>query len=80
MEPPTSYADFVQQIKQADWYQKRVVLVGSIKEGKWISYCYDWSVWTSGVSTRIEALKGLSLEELVEVIKSKLRKSTATHK
>lgn len=77
--PPTSYADFVQQIQQADWYQKRVVFVGSIKDGKWISYCFDWAVWTSGVSTRNEALKGLSFEGLVEVIKSKLGESTATH-
>ncbi|MFZ2280333.1 MAG: hypothetical protein WAW39_21220 [Prosthecobacter sp.] len=77
--PPTSYADFVQQIQQSDWYQKRVVLVGSIKNGKWISYCYDWSVWTSGLSTRKEALKGLSFEELVKAIKSKLGESTATH-
>lgn len=77
--PPTSYADFVRQIQQADWYQKRVVLVGSIKNGKWISYCYDWSVWASGLSTRKEALKGLSFEELVKAIKSKLGESTATH-
>lgn len=76
---PTNYADFARQIQQTDWYQKRVVLVGSIKDGKWISYCYDWSVWTSGVSTRNEALKGFSFEELVEVIKSKLGESTATH-
>ena len=79
MGPPTNYADFVQQIQQADWYQKRVVLVGSIKNGKWISYCYDWSVWTSGLSTRKEALKGLSFEGLVKAIKSKLGESTATH-
>jgi hypothetical protein len=76
---PANHSDFVRQIQQADWYQKRAVLVGSIKEGKWLSYCYDWSVWTSGVSTRDETLKDLSFEELVEVIKSKLGKSTATH-
>jgi hypothetical protein len=76
---PANHADFVRQIQQTDWYQKRAVLVGAIKEGKWISYCYDWSVWTSGASTRDEALKDHSFEELVEVIKSKLGKSTATH-
>lgn len=76
---PVNHADFVRQVQQTDWYQKRAVFVGSIKEGKWISYCYDWSVWTSGASTRDEALKGHSFEELVEVIESKLEKSTATH-
>lgn len=75
---PANHADFVRQIQQTDWYQKRAVLVGAIKEGKWISYCYDWSVWTSGASTRDETLKDLSFEELVEVIESKIGKSTAT--
>ena len=74
MGPPTNYADFVRRIQQTDWYQKRVVLVGSIKDGKWISYCYDWSVWTSGASTRDETLKSLSFDELVEVLKLKIGK------
>jgi hypothetical protein len=76
---PANHADFVRQIQQTDWYQKRALLVGSIKDGKWVSYCYDWSVWTSGASTRDETLKDLSFEELVEVLKSKLGKSAATH-
>ncbi len=82
---PTKYDDFIQQMQQADWYGKRAVFLGSIKDGKWSSHRYDWSVWTSGASTyrrneaRNETLEGLSFEELVEMIKSKLGDSTATH-
>jgi hypothetical protein len=81
---PTNYDDFIQQIQHAEWYGKRAVFLGSIKDGKWSSHRYDWSVWTSGASTyrRNEALsdplKSLSFEELVEMIKSKLGDSTAT--
>ena len=81
---PTNYDDFIQQIQHAEWYGKRAVFLGTIKGGKWVSYCFDWSVWTSGASTyrRDEALnetlKSLSFEELVEMIKSKLGDSTAT--
>ena len=81
---PTNDDDFIQQMQQADWYGKRAVFLGSIKDGKWSSHRYDWSVWTSGASTyrRDEALnetlKRLSFEELVEMIKSKLGDSTAT--
>lgn len=80
---PTNDDDFIQQIQHAEWYGKRAVFLGTIKSGKWVSYCFDWSVWTSGASTyrRDEALnetlKRLSLEELVEMIKSKLGDSTA---
>ncbi len=81
---PTKYDDFIRQIQQAEWYGKRAVFLGSIKGGKWVSYCFDWSVWTSGASTyrRNEALdetlKSLSFEELVKMIQSKLGDSTAT--
>jgi len=82
---PTNSADFIRQIKQADWYEKRAVFLGSMKEGKWVSYCYDWSIWTSGESTyrRNDAPNGtpkaLSLEALVEVIRSTIADSTPTH-
>ena len=81
---PTNYDDFIQQIQHAEWYGKRAVFLGSIKDGKWSSHRYDWSVWTSGASTyrRNEALsdplKSHSFEDLVEMIKSKLGDSTAT--
>jgi hypothetical protein len=82
---PTNYDDFIRQIKQTDWYGKRAVFLGSIEGGKWVSYCFDWSVWTSGASTyrRNEALnetlESLSFEELVAMIQSKLGVSTAPH-
>ena len=82
---PTNSGDFIRQIKQADWYEKRAVFLGSIKGGKWLSCRYDWSVWTSGASTyrRNDApngtLKALSLEALVEVIRSTIADSTPTH-
>lgn len=76
---PINDTDFIEQVEQTNWYQKRAVFVGSIKGGKWLSHCYDWTVWPHGFSARNSALKALSFETLVEVIKSRLGDSSATH-
>lgn len=70
--PHASSEEFLEQIRKAEWFKHKVILLGEVKDGKWVSSNYDWSVWTSGKSTREDAYKDMSLDELVEAIGVKL--------
>jgi len=65
---------FTKRIIEKEFYDRKVVLLGEFKDGLWITTCLDWSVWSSGKSVGYDKYENLSLEELIAVIKTDIKK------
>lgn len=66
---------FFKRIQQKPWFLKKAILLGRMQDGYWVSFRYDWSVWTSGESTNITPegnYTELSIQELIPVIEKKV--------
>jgi hypothetical protein len=66
-------SEFISEIEKREWFGSTVILLGSFKNGLWVSEYYDWSVWPNG---EID-FKGRSVKDISSLITEKLKSDSA---
>lgn len=63
-----SNEEFIKVIQQKEWFNMKVIVLGSFNNGIWESNCFDWSIWPFNESE----IKKLSIEDTIKYIENKL--------